>query len=32
MFDGIKKRLTLKLTKTRTFSNGNVLLCHEPTA
>ncbi len=30
MFDGIKEKLTLKLTKTRTFSNGNVLLCYEP--
>jgi dihydrofolate reductase len=32
MFDGIKETLTLKLTKTRTFGNGNVLLCYEPTA
>jgi dihydrofolate reductase len=31
MFDGIKETLTLKLTKTRTFGNGNVLLCYEPT-
>jgi len=31
MFDGITKRLTLKLTKTRTFGNGNVLLCYVPT-
>jgi dihydrofolate reductase len=30
MFEGIKERLPLKLTKTRTFGNGNVLLCHEP--
>jgi dihydrofolate reductase len=30
MFEGIKKKLALKLTKTRTFSNGNVLLCYEP--
>jgi len=30
MFDGIKEKLTLKLTKTRTFGNGNVLLCYEP--
>jgi dihydrofolate reductase len=29
MFDGIKDKLTLKLTKTRTFGNGNVLLCYE---
>lgn len=32
MFDGIKEKLTLKLTKTRTFGNGNVLLCYEPVA
>ncbi len=32
MFDGIKEMLTLRLTKTRTFSNGKVLLCYEPTA
>ena len=32
MFDGIKDKLRLKLTKTRTFSNGNVLLCYEPVA
>jgi dihydrofolate reductase len=32
MFDGIKEKLTLKLTKTRTFGNGNVLLCYEPMA
>ncbi len=30
MFDGIKGKLSLKLTKTRTFVNGNVLLCYEP--
>ena len=29
MFDGIKTMLTLKLTRTRTFGNGNVLLCYE---
>ena len=32
MFEGIKKKLTLKLTKTRTFGNGNILLCYEPAA
>jgi dihydrofolate reductase len=32
MFDGIKEKLTLKLTKTRTFGNGKVFLCYEPTA
>lgn len=32
MFEGVKQRLALKLTKTRTFTNGNVLLCYEPAA
>ena len=32
MFDGIKEKLTLKLTKTRTFGNGNVLLTYAPAA
>jgi dihydrofolate reductase len=32
MFEGIKEKLTLKLTKTRAFGNGNVLLCYEPMA
>ena len=31
MFDGIKEKLNLKLTKSRTFSNGNELLCYQPT-
>jgi dihydrofolate reductase len=31
MFEGIKDKLALKLTKTRTFNNGNVLLCYGPT-
>lgn len=31
MFDGIPKKLTLKLTKTRAFGNGNILLCYAPT-
>ncbi len=30
MFAGITARLNLKLTKTRIFGNGNVLLCYEP--
>jgi dihydrofolate reductase len=30
MFDGIKEKLNLKLTKTRTFSNGKVYLCYMP--
>jgi dihydrofolate reductase len=32
MFDGIKEKLNLKLTKTRTFNNGKVYLCYEPIA
>jgi dihydrofolate reductase len=30
LFEGSKDRLTLKLTQTRTFANGNVLLSYEP--
>ena len=30
MFEGVKEKLPLKLTKTRAFGNGNVLLCYEP--
>ena len=30
LFDGIKERLPLQLTRTRTFGNGNVLLCYAP--
>jgi dihydrofolate reductase len=29
MFEGVKEKLNLKLTKTRAFGNGNVLLCYE---
>ena len=29
MFDGVRENLRLKLTKTRAFGNGNVLLCYE---
>ncbi|HEY4708528.1 MAG TPA: dihydrofolate reductase family protein, partial [Candidatus Acidoferrales bacterium] len=32
MFDGVKKKLGMKPTKTRAFANGNVLLCYEPVA
>src|SRR5262245_33369751 len=32
MFDGVKEKLKLKLTKTRTFGNGNVFLCYESAA
>ena len=30
MFAGVKEKLALRLTKTRAFDNGNVLLCYEP--
>jgi dihydrofolate reductase len=30
MFEGIEKKLSLRLKQARTFSNGNVLLCYEP--
>ena len=30
MFEGIKRKLNLKRTKTRSFGNGNVLLCYAP--
>src|ERR1017187_2992584 len=30
MFDGIKERLSLKLTKSRIFRNGKLFLCYEP--
>jgi dihydrofolate reductase len=30
LFEGVKEKVPLKLTKTRTFRNGNVLLCYEP--
>jgi dihydrofolate reductase len=30
LFKGIKDRLNLKLTTTRAFSNGNVLLYYQP--
>jgi dihydrofolate reductase len=30
MFEGIKEKLNLRLTKTRAFRNGAVLLCYEP--
>lgn len=32
MFDGVKDKLSLKLTKTRTFKNGKVYLCYQPLA
>ena len=30
MFAGVQEKLSLELTKTRTFSNGNVFLCYQP--
>jgi dihydrofolate reductase len=30
MFEGIKQKMTLKLTRMRAFGNGNVSLCYEP--
>lgn len=30
MFEGLTQKLPLRRTKTRAFSNGNVLLCYEP--
>ncbi len=30
MFDGLKEKLKLKLTSSRTFGNGNLLLCYAP--
>jgi dihydrofolate reductase len=32
LFQGVDKKLPLKLAKSRTFGNGNVLLCYEPAA
>ncbi len=32
MFEGVKDKLDLKLTKSRAFNNGNVFLCYEPAA
>jgi dihydrofolate reductase len=32
MFDGVNSKVPMKRTQTRTFENGNVFLCYEPTA
>ncbi|MGC1482927.1 MAG: dihydrofolate reductase family protein [Candidatus Acidiferrum sp.] len=32
MFEGVKDKLKLKLTKSRTFGNGTVFTCYQPTA
>jgi dihydrofolate reductase len=30
MFEGVRKKLSMRSTRTREFANGNVLLCYEP--
>jgi dihydrofolate reductase len=30
LFEGVKRKLNLRLTKSRTFSNGSAFLCYEP--
>jgi dihydrofolate reductase len=30
MFEGVPEKFSLKLTKSRAFGNGNVVLCYEP--
>jgi dihydrofolate reductase len=32
MFEGVKDKLSLKLTKSRTFGNGTVFTCYQPIA
>lgn len=32
MFEGVTEKLGLKLARSRTFANGNVFLCYQPTA
>ena len=32
MFDGVREKVNLKLTATRTFANGSVLLSYQPMA
>jgi dihydrofolate reductase len=32
MFEGVTNIVPLRLIKTRSFNNGNVLLCYEPAA
>jgi hypothetical protein len=31
-FEGVKRKLPMKLVKSRTFGNGNVVLFYEPLA
>ena len=30
LFEGVKDKVNLKRTSTRTFGNGNTVLCYEP--
>lgn len=30
LFDGVKRKIPLRLKQSRTFGNGNVVLCYEP--
>ncbi len=30
LFQGLQRRLDLRLSRTRTFKNGNILLCYQP--
>jgi dihydrofolate reductase len=30
LFEGVKRKLPMKFTKSRAFGNGNVVLCYEP--
>ncbi len=32
LFEGVKKRLPMKLAKSRAFGNGNIVLFYEPVA
>ncbi len=32
MFEGVKGKMNLRLTRTRSFGNGNVFVCYEPKA
>jgi len=32
LFEGVKERVNLKLSRSRTFGNGNVFVCYEPAA
>jgi dihydrofolate reductase len=32
LFEGVKEKLPMKLTRSRTFGNGNVVLSYEPMA